>query len=81
MNQAKEAGFSWATVRRASDSLGLKKRKVNEAWYWERPNLLNQLAQDAQLSESEQVEQLDEQVGPVSSDAATSLDQNFGEDF
>lgn len=79
--QAKEAGFSWATVKRASHSLGVKKRKVNEAWYWERPNLLNQLAQDAQLSESEQVEQLDEQVGPVSSDAATSLDQNFGEDF
>ena len=60
-DQAKEAGFSWATVRRASDDLGIKKRKLQNAWYWEKPNLLKQLAQDAQHSNVEQVEQLGEQ--------------------
>jgi putative DNA primase/helicase len=79
--QAKEAGLSWATVKRASQSLGLKKRKVNESWYWERPNLLNQLAQDAQLAKSEQVEQVDEQVDPGSPYAEVSLDQNFSDEF
>lgn len=79
--QAKEAGLSWATVKRASQSLGLKKRKVNESWYWERPNLLNQLAQDAQLLKSEQVEQVDEQVDPDPSYREISLDQNFSEEF
>lgn len=66
--QAKEAGVSWATVRRASDELGVRKRKLQNAWYWEKPNLLKQLAQDAQRLNVEQVEQLDEQhaqAGPV----------------
>ena len=54
-NEAKAAGISWATVRRASDALGIKKRKLNNVWYWERPNLLTQLVQDAQRSHAEQV--------------------------
>lgn len=80
-DQTKEAGLSWATVKRASQSLGIKKRKVNDSWYWERPNLLNQLTQEAQLAKSEQVEQVDEQVDPDSSYAEISLDQNFSDEF
>ncbi len=60
--EAKAAGVSWATVRRAADAIGVKKRKLNDAWYWFKPNLLNQVAQDAQPLNVEQVEQVDEQV-------------------
>ena len=61
--EARAAGISWATVRRASDALGIRKRKVQDSWYWDRPNLLTQLAQDAQRSNVGQVEQVDEQDG------------------
>ncbi|AEB82850.1 AAA family ATPase [Alicycliphilus denitrificans] len=60
--EAKEAGISWATVRRASDALGVKKRKSEGGWYWSIPNLLIQVAQLAQPSNDEQVEQVDEQL-------------------
>ena len=60
--EAKAAGISWSTVRRASDALGIKKRKLQNVWYWERPNLLKQVAQDVQRLNSEQVEQVDGQV-------------------
>lgn len=63
--EAKEAGISWATVRRASDALTVKKQKSNGGWYWSLPglsNLLNQLAHVAQDLKVEQVEQVDEQV-------------------
>lgn len=60
--EARAAGVSWATVRRAADAIGVTKRKMNDAWYWFRPKLLNQVAQDAQPSNDEQVEQVDEQV-------------------
>jgi putative DNA primase/helicase len=35
--ETKAAGIAWRTVRRASDALGVKKRKIQDAWYWERP--------------------------------------------
>ena len=60
--QAKEAGISWATVRRASDAMGVKKRPSNGSWYWQLPHLLKQVAQLAQRSETEQLEQVNEQV-------------------
>ena len=63
--QAKEAGISWATVRRASDAMGVKKRPSNGSWYWQLPHLLKQVAQLAQRSETEQVEQVSEQVAFV----------------
>ena len=63
--QAKEAGISWATVRRASDALGVKKRPSNGSWYWQLPHLLKQVAQLAQRSETEQLEQVNEQVAFV----------------
>lgn len=41
--EAKEAGLSWRTIRRASDSLGVMKRKGAEnRWYWSLPNLSKQ---------------------------------------
>lgn len=60
--QAKDAGISWATVRRASDALGVKKRQISGSWYWELPHLLKAAAQLAQLPALEQVGQVKEQV-------------------
>lgn len=47
--EAKNAGVSWASVRRASDSLGvIKSRGMGGVWYWDLPVLRNQVAQLAQ---------------------------------
>ena len=32
--EAKAAGIAWRTVRRASDELGVKKRRLDGGWYW-----------------------------------------------
>lgn len=62
--EADSAGVKWATVRRAADDLRVVKRRGDGGlWYWKLPNLLNQVAQDAQHSNVEQVEQVDEQHG------------------
>lgn len=61
--ECKDAGVSWASVRRASEAMCVVKRKgEGSVWYWNLPMLLNQLAQDAQHSNVEQVEQHGEQV-------------------
>jgi putative DNA primase/helicase len=42
--EAKEAGISWATLRRASDALGVKKRRGDGGkWYWSLPKAANSL--------------------------------------
>lgn len=56
--EAKAAGISWRTVRRASDALAIKKRKLQGAWYWDKPILSMQLVQDVQHSNGGQVGQL-----------------------
>lgn len=62
--EAKDAGVSWASCKRAAENLRVVKRKGDGGlWYWKLPNLLNQVAQDAQHSNGEQVEQVDEQHG------------------
>lgn len=40
--EAKQAGHSWATVRRASDGLAIIKKKggMSDGWYWQLPNML-----------------------------------------
>lgn len=45
--EALNAGFSWATVRRASESMAIIKRKggMNQGWYWELQNY-----EDAQIN-------------------------------
>ncbi|ART48679.1 AAA family ATPase [Acidovorax carolinensis] len=44
-SEAKDAGIAPRTVRRASEVLRVKKRKMNGAWYWFKPNLANELGQ------------------------------------
>lgn len=72
--EAKAAGISWITVRRASDTLGVRKRKLEGAWYWIKPegqspqveensNLLIQDAHVAQSPKREQVEQVEQVAG------------------
>lgn len=71
--EAKAAGIAWRTVRRASDTLGVKKRKLNGGWYWFKPDSLPDLpshvvqpVQLVQPSDVGQVRQADgqhEQVG------------------
>jgi len=58
--EAKSAGVKWATVRRAADDLLVVKRRGDGGlWYWMLPNLLKQVAQDAQHSDGEQVDEQD----------------------
>jgi putative DNA primase/helicase len=38
---AREAGISYATLRRASDRLGVQKKKKGPRWYWELPKMLS----------------------------------------
>lgn len=56
--EAKAAGISWITVRRASDALGVKKRRMNGAWYWFRPDALVQVAQPAHVAHVDEGEQV-----------------------
>ena len=67
-SEAKNAGVSWASVRRASEALGvIKSRGMGGVWYWKLPVQVAQdaqVAQGAQHSNVEQVEQV-EQVGQV----------------
>jgi len=38
--EAKDAGIAWRTIRRASDSLGVKKKRgMENRWYWSLPKL------------------------------------------
>lgn len=60
--EAKGAGIAWRTVRRASETLGVKKRKSLDAWYWSIPNLSKQLGHVVHSSEAGQVGQVDGQV-------------------
>ena len=54
--EAKEAGIAWRTIRRASDSLGvIKKRGAENRWYWSLPKL----SKTASLSNLSNVQTLD----------------------
>ena len=54
--EAKEAGIAWRTIRRASDSLGvLKKRGAENRWYWSLPKL----SKTANLSNLSNIQTLD----------------------
>lgn len=68
--ESKKAGISWRTVRRASDALGIKKRKLQDTWYWDRPNLSKELVQDGQHLNGGHVGQLDGQDVSVPFDCA-----------
>ena len=76
--EAKEAGVSWATVRRAADSLCVIKTKGVGAWYWKLPSLPPQgaqLAQDAHGFDVERLEHLGEQVTQGAHQLAQDLER------
>lgn len=79
-SEAKAAGIAMRTVRRASDVLGIKKRKLQGAWYWDQPNLSKQLGQDDQHSNVGQVGQVDGQ-DELPGAAVTGADTDEGEVF
>lgn len=64
--EAKAAGVSWASVRRAADALGITKHKGMGGWYWRLPDEIKgaqvaqgaQGAQEIQRAQHEQVEQV-----------------------
>jgi len=57
--EAKEAGISWATLRRASDKLGVKKRRGDGGkWYWSLPKSSNLLTNLPNLPSVEGVSNL-----------------------
>lgn len=49
--EAKDAGFSWATVRRASDSIGVVRRKggMDSGWYWSCPSAAKMLTKNSKV--------------------------------
>lgn len=56
--QAKEAGISWRTVRRASETMGIiKKPAADKRWYWRLPNL-SKNSQLVQLVHSPRVDNM-----------------------
>ena len=62
-SESVSAGVSWASVRRAADSLNVRKSKgAGGVWYWGLPHVAHQHAQHAQRLNAEQVEQHGEQV-------------------
>ncbi len=64
--QAKAAGISWRTVRRASEALEVQKKKVIDRWYWEMPRLSKEIAHGVQRSIDGPVGQVDEIEGTLS---------------
>jgi putative DNA primase/helicase len=61
--QAKEAGISWRTIRRASETMGIiKKPAADKRWYWRLPNLSknSQLVQLVQSPEVDNMANMDE---------------------
>lgn len=85
--EAKKAGISWRTVRRASDDMGVIKRRGHDGtWYWEYPNLSNQLAQGVQpqkfgqLGQLGQLEKVEANSDDSPADFAESTDP-YSDDF
>ncbi|CAJ0797249.1 AAA family ATPase [Ralstonia holmesii] len=63
--EAKEAGIAWRTVRRASDSLGVQKRRGEGGkWYWSLAKSVN-LSNLANVSNVENMAKLDNMTPPV----------------
>ena len=60
-DECKEAGISWASIRRASDAMGVVKKKGVGGWYWKLNDrdMAAQRAQDAQHAQPSEVEHLE----------------------
>lgn len=59
--QAKAAGHAWATVRRASDDMGVIKKPGESGWYWKLPDKLRKNLLTPKHGQLEQHEQVDTQ--------------------
>lgn len=71
-SEAKNAGVSWASVKRAAPGLGVvKSRGVGGAWYWKLPVESAQVAQHSNVEQVEQVEQVESTASLVEVQAAT----------
>ncbi len=77
--EAANAGVSWASVRRAADAMKVIKSKgIGGVWYWNLPKGFNQLAQDAQHSNVEQVEQHEQVDAENAPDALAGVEEIEG---
>ena len=64
--QAKEAGISWRTIRRASDTMGIiKKKAADSRWYWKLPANLSKTGQLVQLVQSPREDNMDNMNAPA----------------
>jgi putative DNA primase/helicase len=64
-DEAKHAGVSWASVRRASDAMMVSKTKgANGSWYWKLHKLPDHVAQQTHVQASEHLEQDDSSDPP-----------------
>ena len=63
--EAKAAGISWRTVRRASDALTVKKQKSSGSWYWSLSGISNLSKQLVQLVQPLDVGQVGQHGGQV----------------
>lgn len=73
--EAKAAGISWASVRRAADALGVKRTKGPGAWYWSLPQGAHrsQHEQHGQLEHVEQVDRIPQSEGAQDAQDARSV--------
>jgi putative DNA primase/helicase len=68
--EAKEAGIAWRTIRRASDALGvLKKRGAENRWYWSLPKLskTGNLSNLSNVPSLDKLDNMDNLVGAINS--------------
>ena len=59
--EGKEAGISWASIRRAAESIAVVKKKGVGGWYWKLNDrdMAAQHAQEAQHAQPSEVEHLE----------------------
>ena len=63
--EAREAGLAWRTIRRASDSLGVqKKRGAENCWYWSLPKV-SKPGNLSNLSNVETLDNMDNMTAPA----------------
>jgi putative DNA primase/helicase len=83
--EAKAAGLAWRTVRRASDTLRVRKKKgMENRWYWSLPNLSKkgevvQLGQPSALDNMDNMEAVTTAVNdPQSGQGAAAVSERLG---
>lgn len=77
--EAKNAGVSWASVKRAADKMDVIKQKCHNGWYWRLPERLRQEAQLAQSQKLEHVEHLEHVAKLIKDNLPNTEDQEAQE--